>query len=450
MIRILALLIFAVPAVAQLSVLVGPQGSERPLRSFEELEAVPVGSTVETRFRVRNGSNAPATLDRLAIGGAGFSIGSQPALPQVVAAGSSVEFSVRFAPATAGSYSAHLSVNEGSYILRAAALPALTASVEIQGGRIALNSGAAVDFGNVAAGASALRRFFIENQTTRVMPLAAVVTGVDFRLGTEGIPAELEPGGSTVLDVTFSPERSGEGSGTLAIGTLRIVLSGTAIDPPLPELRISVDPNAVQSGQQTSVTVSVAGAVPARVTGELTLSFVADVPDVPSDAAVQFAGGGRSVAFEIGAGQNTAMFGTTSVARFQTGTTAGTLILSARAGSRTAESRLTIARAPVKITTARGSKTGNSLEVSVVALDNVRTAAQVSYTFFDTAGAQIGQAIRVDAAEGLRGYFRGSATGGAFALRAAFPVTGDAGQIASVEVEIANSAGTSRSERAQF
>jgi hypothetical protein len=287
------------------------------------------------------------TLEGLTIAGAGFSIGVQPELPRSLPAGGSAEFSIRFAPASEGTYSANLSVNEQSYILRAAALPAVT-------------------------------------------------------------------------------------------------------EPPLPELRISLDPNIAESGQQGSVTVTLAGAAPSRVTGELTLDFVSDVAGVPSDTAVQFATGGRSVTFEIASGQDTAAFGSLSAARFQTGSTAGTLILSARAGSRSTESRLTIAGAPVKITTATASRAGTSLQVNLIGVDNVRTSSQLSYTFFDTGGAQIGQPIRVDAGEGLRSYFQTSAAGGAFALRAVFPVTGDASQIGSVELEITNSVGSSRSERVRF
>jgi hypothetical protein len=401
-------------------------------------------------FRVRNDSNAPLTLNRLAIAGTAFSIDIQPGLPQLMAAGNSVEFSVRFAPISAGSYSANLSVNDSGYILRAAALPALTVSVEMDGTRLEIRSGSGVDFGIVEAGSSAVRRFFVENRTSSALPLTAAVTASEFRLITEAIPAELEPDASAVLEVTFSPARSGSASGILNIGALRIILTGAATEPPLPELRLSVNPNIVESGQQLSVTVNTAGPAPSRVTGELSLAFVPDLPGVSSDAAIQFAGGGRSVAFEIGAGQNTAAFGSATAARFQTGTTAGTLILSARAGSRAAESRLTVARAPVRITAAQASRAGNSLEVNMVGLDNVRTAAQVSYTFFNAGGAQLGQPIRVDAGESLRSYFGTSAAGGAFALRAVFPVTGDASQIGAVEIEIANSAGTARSERVRF
>jgi hypothetical protein len=197
--------------------------------------------------------------------------------------------------------------------------------------------------------------------------------------------------------------------------------------------------------------VSLAAAASSRVTGQLLLTFQPGVSNFPADPAIQFATGGSSAPFEIAAGQTNATFGADTVARLQTGTTAGTLVLTARAGSRSEESRLTLARTAAKISAIRATRSGTSLEVQATAFDNTRTLSQVGFTFFDTAGRQIGDPIRVDVADAFLSYFRSSAAGGAFSMKAVFPVTnGDVSQVAAVEAEILNGSGTGRSERVRF
>ncbi|MGI8742470.1 MAG: hypothetical protein ACR2NN_07840 [Bryobacteraceae bacterium] len=58
--------------------------------------------------------------------------------------------------------------------------------------------------------------------------------------------------------------------------------------------------------------------------------------------------------------------------------------------------------------------------------------------------------IRVDETSDFRRYFGAGKAGGAFQLRATFPVTGDATQIAGVDVEMTNSAGIAKTQRISF
>ena len=72
----------------------------------------------------------------------------------------------------------------------------------------------------------------------------------------------------------------------------------------------------------------------------------------------------------------------------------------------------------------------------------------MAFTFYDRAGtAVVPGAIRADSSAEFGRYFRTSPLGGLFQLRATFPVTGEASAIDAVEVEMANSAGASKSAR---
>jgi len=72
-------------------------------------------------------------------------------------------------------------------------------------------------------------------------------------------------------------------------------------------------------------------------------------------------------------------------------------------------------------------------------------------TFFDRSGKTIppGQ-IRVDESSDFRTYFNSGQFGGAFTLRATFPVTGDSSQVGGVDVEMTNSAGVAKTQRISF
>jgi hypothetical protein len=58
--------------------------------------------------------------------------------------------------------------------------------------------------------------------------------------------------------------------------------------------------------------------------------------------------------------------------------------------------------------------------------------------------------IPVDAGAIFRRYFESSQAGGAFAMRATFPVTGDATRIGGVDVKVTNSAGVISARRINF
>jgi len=95
-----------------------------------------------------------------------------------------------------------------------------------------------------------------------------------------------------------------------------------------------------------------------------------------------------------------------------------------------------------------GVDTGGEVDVSIAAADNTYSASQLAFTFFDKNGAPISPGvIDVNTASDFQSYFATTQTGGAFALLAKFPVTGDVTQIISAVVAITNTVGTTTTQQ---
>jgi hypothetical protein len=89
--------------------------------------------------------------------------------------------------------------------------------------------------------------------------------------------------------------------------------------------------------------------------------------------------------------------------------------------------------------------------VDVTGFDNTRSIGALAFTFYDSSGNVLPSgSIQTNAAGDFAKYFSGSDLGGAFILRAVFPVTGDTSRIASCDVTLANSAGTTKAPRISF
>jgi hypothetical protein len=183
----------------------------------------------------------------------------------------------------------------------------------------------------------------------------------------------------------------------------------------------------------------------------VTLSFTPDSTLIAGDTAVAFAAtGARTVAFSVGAGSAEVQLAGQPFAVIQTGTTAGrlrfTLTSSAGFASEPSAEYVIPASPPVldDTTALRGIA---SISVRAVGFDNTYTAGAMTFRFFDAAGRIVDGPLAPDFTGEFRSFFTASQTGSAYAFSVNFPVSGDAGRIAHVEMEMANSAGTTRSAR---
>src|SRR5579884_2270101 len=98
-------------AFAQMQLFTYDGTTEKPAAAITDLGSVPAGDSREIRFRVRNTGTAAVTLQTVKVAGQGFSMGSAPSLPYIIAPSNFVEFRVVFTPSAVGSYSASVSAN---------------------------------------------------------------------------------------------------------------------------------------------------------------------------------------------------------------------------------------------------------------------------------------------------------------------------------------------------
>lgn len=446
------LLALALPllASAQLQLNVVENGVERVASGIYEAGSVQVGENLDTKFRIRNTGQASITLQTLIVSGTGFRATGYPALPYIVAPGTNVDFTVRFSPANYGSYSASMNVNTTSILLRATALAGAILSFK----GTSLASGSTVDFGLVERGSSSSQRFVLKNTTAvAVVVTSAKVTGAGFS-GPVGLslPMQIAPNAEAAFDVAFEPKESGIAKGVLTVDDRNYQLTASASEPPFPRPAVMIESAALTSGKQGKVSVKLASASRAIGEGKLRIDFqpVGGVTD--NDNGIQFvANSSRTISFRVTEGATDALFGDGAQAVFQTGTTAGTLTFVAEVGGYKEQITATVSPGAVQIDSAQANRSGSMLEVTVAGYDNTRTASNMSFTFFNTAGQAIGAgAISVDAAADFRKFFDTSKLGGTFFVKAAFPVAGNINDVAGVEVQMKNSSGTTSTQRLKF
>ena len=114
-------------------------------------------------------------------------------------------------------------------------------------------------------------------------------------------------------------------------------------------------------------------------------------------------------------GQAAATFGTLTEVPFQTGTTAGTITLTAQIGDQTAQATLQIVPAAVSLDRAGVNRRVSNIDVTITAFDNTRTAGRFQFTFYDRSGRVIAPgAVNVDVTSDFGRYFAISRVGGAF------------------------------------
>lgn len=453
-VRSLACALLAPAALlAQLQLFLVEGQVERPVAGALELGAIDAGDAFEAVFRTRNPDPLPVRLETLSAAGVGFALARAAATPLTLSPGAVFDFAVRFEPGSPGAYSAVLTVNNLTVLLRAMALPAPVVWLELDGVRSVLGPSSSVDFGSVEAGSRQTRRFILENRSAAGLSLAVGVTGAAFR-GPAGMtsPATLAPGKTASFEVAFEPPTSGIHAGALQINRRTFRLRGAGLDPPFPKPEIVFQPAPTSSGQQARLVISLASPSPLDGTGQLRMEFRSAAPGMPDDPAIVFLGTGkRAATFSVKRGAEAADFAGWPEAEFQTGTTAGSIVFTVELGEQKAEATVAMAPLPVVIDSVRATRGTGAIEVRVAGFDNSRSASQIVFTFFDGAGGVVAPGrIVVDAAREFRLYFDTSSVGGIFELRAAFPVTGDAASIAELEVEISNALGVARSGRVRI
>jgi len=443
------LLLIPAAAVAQLQLYVAPPNTEILLSGFYDLGSAPIGDVLPTRFRVRNTGTSSATVTNIRVAGTGFSIPTPASLPYVIAPGLNLDFTVRFQARDHGAYSANLTVNGMTVLLRATALPG--AVVRANGASVI--AGSSIDFGRVERGSTSEVTFELANTADQAITVRSVqLTGAEFR--SERLPAatDLAPGATVSFPVRFAPQAAGVFTGSLLIDNREFRLTGTATEPPFTRPSVIVDSAAGESARQGRVSVRFASPSRAAGAGALRINFQPAPSLTDNDTGIQFpASGSRMIPFTVKEGDAEAHFGDAAEAVFQTGTTVGTIVLTAEIGGFTEQATVAIAGSAVKFDQSTAARSGSSLEVRVTGFDNTQSASEVTFTFFNQSGAALQPGvIKVNVRDDFKRYFESSTLGGTFALRATFPVAGPINEVGSVEIELVNSGGSAKTTRLRF
>ena len=435
---LLLALILAPAAQAQFDLFLLVGGAEQAAPAVYDFGSLYADESAVAHFRLRNTSSAVATVTTLSVAGVGFTL-SPTVLPVGLAPQGAIDLGVSFSAADTGAYSAALRSDGIAILLTATVAPRLTYRVDPPSGTAFPGP---LDFGIVVRGVAAQRRITMQNETALVLIVPAIsVQGADFALlGTAPSGQALGPHQGGEFTIVFTPHSAGLLQGSLTLGDRSYPLLGTGTDPPLPKPTVLLDLNQAASAQQGALIVRFDAPAQTSGTGTATLDFRG-----PADSAIAFAAGGRSVVFPIASGDLQA------VLPFQTGTSAGVLTFTAQIGGNSGQQSVTIAAAPPGISMAQAVRSAGTLAVSITGFDNTRSLGALSFTFYDADGNPIAPgAIRADATADFAQYFAGSGLGGVFLLRAEFPVTGNAAMVASCEATLANSAGSTRTQRTSF
>jgi uncharacterized repeat protein (TIGR01451 family) len=282
--------------------------------------------------------------------------------------------------------------------------------------------------------------------------------------------ATMAAGESVGLTMTLAAGTGGGGAHTVSVSTAgdlntsnnTVAHAGTVVSVPLP--RIVLSSTSLQPGQQVTATVSLATPSPHDLIGTLSLGFVSDAVIQGDDPAIQFATGGRQVAYVIPANTLTAHIGGSAAPGpigFQTGTVAGTLSLTGTVNSGTVQLTFAPVATPGALSIARHApsihsvhtRTDGGFAAYVLASSTMREVTSVSLQFNTRTGVQLscgavagcsvsGSTITLDTRGLFSGWFAANTSLGSLSVLR-MPLSIDPGLRGTVTVRLHNSAGAS-------
>jgi hypothetical protein len=243
------------------------------------------------------------------------------------------------------------------------------------------------------------------------------------------------------------------GSGLITVAdsaSAAVTTAATFTVTPAPQFVLSGPPTAT-SGAQPALTFTLTNPYPFPLAGALNLAFapVASA-GVTDDPTVQFATGGRTIVFSIPANSTT-----TPAVQLQTGTIAGSATVTLAVTSDGANVTpanvspvvITIPAAVPMLTSAKTTKSGQTLTVTVVGFSNTREVTKAVFHFTPVAGSSIKNPdVTVDVSPVFAGWYGTTASdsyGSAFTYTQPFTLDSDATSIAGVTVTLGNSVGAS-------
>lgn len=227
--------------------------------------------------------------------------------------------------------------------------------------------------------------------------------------------------------------------------------------PPLPALRAPQLPATAPAASQPAFQLELSAPYAVAISGQLLLAF--SPQSGAGDAAVQFASGGRSLDFTIPAGATTAQFSVEQPA-LQTGTVAGSLILTARIQSLgvdivptpVAVSTLRVERAAPVVASARFTRGSGTLEAQIIGYTTAREVTQAVFRFSASSGTLSQSEITVAVEDIFSRWFNDAGAaeyGSQFKFTQPFTIQGDASAVSLVSVTLTNRVGSTTAQFTQ-
>ena len=404
----------------------------------------PVGTPVSLEFHLRN-TGTDATLSDLSLSSTDFSFNPAPALPQTISAGTALDLIVQFSPSQPGPSTSTITAN-GAVLATFNGTGRAAVTVSLDDGT---NVPSPLDFGNVVRGGGAARRIVISNPGGANV-YAETRDQALFQMHPTPV-VSVPPGGSTTIEIDFTPTADGPQSSALIVGQQIFPLVGNGIEPPFPPPTIQLDLAQNASSQQGKLTVQLDAVSQATGSGTVEMAMTG----AHADSGLRFlsanANNPRTATFSVKQGDTVGYFDSESSVEFQTGTTAGDIVFTVKLGDFAGQKTLTIAPAVVGVDSTKAQRTSAGLDLQIEAFDNTRSASKITFTFFDQSGVTLPPGpITVDSTAAFQQFFGTSDLGGVFNLHAFIPVNGNPNQVDSVEMDFVNSAGTAHSGKLQF
>lgn len=257
--------------------------------------SVQVGTNQPQMITINNGSSSAITITQASASGTGFSISSL-SLPATLNAGQSASFTATFAPSAAGSASGSIAITSTAFN-SSFSIP--LSGTGVTPGTLAA-SPTSIAFGSVQVGSSQSHSQTLTNTGGSVLRIStATVTGAGFATTGLSVPTTLNAGQSLTFNVTFTPQSSGNASGSLAltadgsVSNLGVTLTGSGASPG----QLAVTPATVNFG-------SVVVGASQNQSGTLTASGAGVTISSVSSTNSEFTLSGLSLPITLNAGQS--------------------------------------------------------------------------------------------------------------------------------------------------
>ena len=425
-----------------------------------------IGAQSNLLIKVTNVSGATATISSITASGL-FAVTNGPATPATLNANDLLTFTVTFSPTQPGSTTGKLRVGNDLFDLVGSGLGSKYTFAYGTGTQTTVQPGGTVIFSPTQVGQTTRVPFTLTNAGTQAGTIASIAVadtkGVYALLNPPQLPLTLNPGDVVTFTMAFVPSTTGFLTTTLQIDTNLFTLSGSGTPPPaLPTYQFTGASGTVNPLQQPGIGLTLDAPYSLPLIGTLTLTI--NSAAFAADPSVQFATGGRTVAFSIPANTTQVVFANNSpLISLQSGTTAGTITLAATFTTQSGL-ELTVPSAPTLVLTVPAAApqllrlqvtnvTQVGFSVGVTGLSTTHSLSSLTFQFTPKGGGKTAQYV-IDVSSAATLWYSGSASqpfGGQFAVTVPFTVPNPStttlatASIQSVSATITNAQGTSNS-----